>query len=65
MAELSLADRKAILGANYQEPEVTAATLAESNSAKRDSRRNIAIGIAVLAAVILIAVFYGSQGITR
>jgi hypothetical protein len=61
MAELSAADKRAILGPNYKEPEVTAASRAEQKAATFASRRNVAIGVLVLAVIILIAVFYGSS----
>jgi hypothetical protein len=60
MAELSAADKRVLLGANYKEPEVTAASLAEQKAARLASLRNTAIGIAVVAIVILIAIFYRS-----
>ena len=62
MAELSASDKRVLFGPDYREPEVTAATLAEE---KRRKRRNLALGIIVLAAVVVIAVLYGSEGIVR
>jgi hypothetical protein len=57
MAELSDADKRVLLGADYKDREVKE-TPAERR-VKRASMRNAAIGIAVLAAVILLAVLYG------
>jgi hypothetical protein len=62
LAELSASDKRILFGPDYKEPEVTAASLAEEKGRKR---RNLAIGIIVLAAVIVLAVLYGSQGIVR
>ena len=53
MAELSASDKRILFGPDYKEPEVTAASLAEE---KRRKRRNLAIGIIVLAAVVVLAV---------
>lgn len=62
MAELSASDKRVLFGLDYREPEVTAATLAEE---KHRKRRNLALAIIVLAAVVVIAVLYGSEGIVR
>jgi hypothetical protein len=59
MAELSAADKRVL---NYKEPVVTAASLAEEKGRKW---RNLSIGIAVLAGLILLALLFGSQGISR
>ena len=58
MAELSQADRRAILGENYTEPVVTQASLDGQRAAKWTGYRNTAIGIAVVVAIILIASYY-------
>jgi hypothetical protein len=63
MAELSAADKRVLLGANYKEPEVTAESLARENAAKRASLRKVGIGIAVFAGIITLAILFGSQGI--
>jgi hypothetical protein len=63
MAELSAADKRVLLGANYKEPEVTAESLAQGNAAKRASLRKVGIGIAVFAGIITLAILFGSQGI--
>jgi hypothetical protein len=65
MAELSAADRRVLLGADYKEPEVTEASRAAEKAARRASMRNTVIGIGVFAAIILLAVLFGSQGIVR
>jgi hypothetical protein len=57
MAELSAADKRVL---NYKEPVVTAASLAEERWRKQ---RNLLIGVVALAAVISLAVLFGSQGI--
>ena len=62
MAELSASDKRILLGPDYKEPEVSAATVADEN---RRKRRNVAIGIFVFAAVVGLAVLFGSQGIVR
>jgi hypothetical protein len=59
MAELSAADKRVL---NYKEPVVTAASLAEDKGRKQ---RNLLIGIVVLAALIFLAVLFGSQGVSR
>jgi hypothetical protein len=59
MAELSAADKRVL---NYKEPVVTAASLAKDKGRKQ---RNLLIGIVVLAAVIFLAVLFGSQGVSR
>jgi hypothetical protein len=59
MAELSAADKRVL---NYKEPVVSAASLAEERGRKR---RNLFIGFGVLAALIVLAVLFGSQGIAR
>jgi hypothetical protein len=56
------ADKRVLFGPDYRELEVTAATLAEE---KRRKRRDLALGIIVLAAVVAIAVLYGSEGTRR
>lgn len=58
MAELSEADRRAILGPNYVAPVETQASLDEQRAAKWTAYRNTAIGIAVVAAIILVAGFF-------
>jgi hypothetical protein len=63
MAELSAADKKVLLGANYKEPVVTAESLAQENAVRRASMRKIGIGIAVFAGIIILAILFGSQGI--
>ena len=59
MAELSTADKRVL---NYKEPVVTAASRAEESGRKR---RNVFIGIVVLAALIVLAVLFGAQGVSR
>jgi hypothetical protein len=61
MAELSASDKRILLGPDYKEPEVSAAAVAEN----RRKRRNLAIGMIVFAAVVGLAILYGSQGIVR
>lgn len=58
MAQLSDADRQAILGPNYKAPIETQATLDDRKSAKWTTYRNTAIGIAVLAVFILVVGFF-------
>jgi hypothetical protein len=58
MAELSDHDKRVLLGEDYKDREVKE-TPAAQKAAKRASMRNAAIGIAVLAAVVLFFVFYG------
>ena len=58
MAQLSDADRQAILGPNYKEPTETQATLDEQKTAKWTTYRNTAIGIAVVALFILVVSFF-------
>ena len=58
MAELSDADKRVMLGAGYKDREVKEAP-AEQKATKRASMRNTAIGIAILAAVLLLLVWYG------
>ena len=58
MAELSDADKRVLLGADYKDREVKE-TSAEQRAAKRASMRNIAIGITVLAAILLLAILFG------
>ena len=60
MAQLSDADKRAILGATYKEVVVTQANLDDQRAAKRVALRNTAIGIAVVIAIILVASFYRS-----
>lgn len=62
MAELSASDKRILLGPDYKEPEVSASTMADEN---RRKRRNLAIGMIVFAAVVGLAILYGSQGIVR
>ncbi len=57
MADLSDEDKRAIFGADYKAPVVTEA---EKKAAKRDSIRNTAIGIAVLAVIVLIVIYLRS-----
>ena len=57
MADLSDEDKRAIFGANYKAPVVTEA---EAKAAKRDTIRNAAIGIAVLAALIFLVIYLRS-----
>ena len=58
MAELSQADRRAIMGENYTEPTVTQESLDGQRAAKRTSLRNAAIGIAIVVAIILVASYF-------
>ena len=60
MAELSKEDKRAILGADYNSPEVTEASRAEQRAANRASMRTAAISIAVVAALVLIAMYFRS-----
>ena len=62
MAELSASDKRVLFGPDYKEPKVTAATRA---NAERGKRRNLTIGLVIVAAVLVLAVIYGSQGILR
>jgi hypothetical protein len=62
MAELSASDKRVLLGPDYKEPEVSAATVADQS---RRKWRNLAIGLITLAAVVVLAVLFGSQGIVR
>jgi hypothetical protein len=59
MAELSAADRRAILGPDYKPPEVTEESLAGQKADRRASIRNTAIALAVVAIIILLAIVYG------
>lgn len=61
MADLSASDKRAILGPNYKEPELTEQDRADLKAAKFQSRRNLVIGTAVLAVIVLLAVFFGSS----
>jgi hypothetical protein len=61
MAELSEKDKRTLLGPNYKERELTEQDRADQKAATFASRRNWLIGIAVLAAIILFAVFFGSS----
>ncbi len=62
MAELSDADMKAIMGLDWKRREVTEEARAEKKAAHRISLRNTGIGIAVVAAIILLTVFFGPSG---
>ena len=59
MAELNEADKRAIFGADYKTPEVTEASRAEGKAARRISMRNTAIGIGVVAIIILLVIYLG------
>jgi hypothetical protein len=59
MAELREADKRAILGENYRAPVATEETRAAEAAARRTSIRNVAVGIAVLALMVALAVFLG------
>jgi hypothetical protein len=60
MAELSAADRKSILGADYREAEVTEASLAAGKAAKWVSARNTVIGLVLAALLVAVLVFFRS-----
>jgi hypothetical protein len=59
MAELSEKDKRTLLGENYKERELTEQDRRDQKAATFTSRRNLAIGVAVLAVIILIAVVFG------
>jgi hypothetical protein len=59
MAELSENDKRTLLGPNYKERELTEQDRTDQKAATFASRRNLAIGVAVLAVIILIAVVFG------
>lgn len=58
MAELSQADKRAILGETYTEPVATQAGLDGQRAAKWTGYRNTAIGIAVVVAIIVVASYF-------
>lgn len=58
MAELSDADKKVLLGAGYKAPVVTQASRDKERAEKLKSLRNVAIGIAVLVAIVFVASFF-------
>ena len=60
MADLSDKDKRSIFGPDYKEPEVTEAMRAQQRDAKKKSMLYSAMTIAGLAAVLLVAIYFGS-----